>query len=194
MAKRSPVWFSMVLLGLLLVVLPLGSFLYLKAGVNYRLTSLSELEPLGTSEAFGLTASTEKSPVVYLLYPTPASLKDSVAITVEKVHEAFTHEPAVVFVGIGKSSFQIIKDVPQSRQIPRTEDNVHAFKALTKKSSFCDNVPFEHQGILVDREGMVRRCYDLHSGPDVTRMVEHLTILVPPAPIEDMILEREKEY
>ncbi len=194
MAKRSPVWFSMLLIGLLLVALPLGSFLYLKAGVNYRLTSLSELEPLGSAEAFGLAESTEENPVVYLLYTTPPSLKDSVAITVEKVHEAFTHEPAVVFVGIGKSSFQIIEDLPQSQQIDRTDDKVEAFRKLTANSTFCENVPLEQQGILVDREGMVRRCYDLHSGPDVTRMVEHLTILVPPAPIEDMILEREKEY
>ncbi len=194
MAKRSPVWFSMLLLGILLVVFPLGSFLYLKAGINYRIESLNELEPLGSAEAFGLTKSTEEKPAVYLLYTTPGALSDSVAITVKKVHEAFNHEPAVNFVGIGKSPFLLIEDLLQSDQIERTSEVVKAFQDLTSDSQFCKNVPLEHQGLLVDREGMVRRCYDLHNGPDVTRMVEHLTILVPPAPIEDVILERQKEY
>lgn len=194
MKKRSPVWLSMVLIGLLLVVFPLGSFLYLKAGIDYRIESLSELEPLGSAESFGLQKSSQEVPIVYALYMTPASAADSVATTIRNIHEAFTHEPAVKFVGLGKSSFSIIDDAPQSEQIELKPSYKEAFQKLTASSPHCENVPLEHQGILVDREGMVRRCYDLHSGPDATRMVEHLTILVPPAPIQDMILEREKEY
>ncbi|MFK8054693.1 MAG: hypothetical protein AB8F78_01125 [Saprospiraceae bacterium] len=194
MVKRSSVWFSMFLVGVLLVLLPLGSFLYLKAGISYRIESLGELKPLGSGDVFGLEKSTEEDPAVYALYMTPASASDSVATSIRNVHEAFDHEPAVNFVGLGMADFSIIKDKDQTSQLPLSASFKSAFQALTSPSPHCENVPLSQQGILVDREGMVRRCYDLHSGPDVTRMVEHLTILVPPAPIQDMFLEREKEY
>lgn len=194
MVKRSSVWLSMLVIGLLLVVLPLGSFLYLKAGIDYRIESLKELEPLGSADGFGLVKSTEKTPLVYALYFTPSSATDSVATTIRNVHEAFTHEPVVKFVGIGQSTIEVLDDEVQSLQIPNTVATAQYFEKLTTDSPFCEKVPIGQQGILVDREGNVRRCYDLHSGPDVTRMVEHLTILVPPAPIQDMILEREKDY
>ena len=184
----------MLLVGLLLVVFPLGSFLYLKAGIDYRIESLNELEPLGNGDVFGLAKSSEEVPLVYALYFTPASESDSVTTTIRNVHAAFTHEPAVVFVGLGESSFELIEDVKQSKHIASTPQKVEAFRQLTAGSPHCENVPLTRQGILIDREGSVRRCYDLHSGPQVTRMVEHLTILVPPAPIQDMFLEREKEY
>jgi len=184
----------MLVIALLLVVFPLGSFLYLKAGIDYRIESLGELKPLGSAESFGLAKSTKQVPIVYALYFTPSSASDSVATTIRNVHEAFTHEPAVMFVGIGESPLEIIDDEVQSSKIPNTTAVQEYFKKLTSTSVHCENVPLSQRGILVDREGSVRRCYDLHSGPDVTRMVEHLTILVPPAPIQDMILEREKEY
>jgi len=184
----------MFLIGALLVALPLGSFLYLKAGIDYRIESLSELEPLGSASGFGLEKSSEAKPIVYALYMTPSSSKDSVSTTIRNVHEAFTHEPAVMFVGIGESNFEIIDDRPQSKQIKSTTDIKELYESLTSKSPHCVDVPLNQRGILVDRAGNVRRCYDLHDGPEVVRMVEHLTILVPPAPVQDMFLEREKEY
>ena len=184
----------MLLLGLLLIVFPLGSFLYLKAGFNYRVESLSELEPLGSIEPFGLPVSTVEDPLVYVLYFSPSAFSDSVGISVQNVHEAFTLEPSVKFVGFGEGGYKLIDDTEQASQIAYTSEMKIAFQKLTSNSPHCENVPLIQQGIIVDREGKVRRCYDLHSGPEVIRMVEHLTILVPPPPIEDVFLEREKEY
>jgi hypothetical protein len=185
----------MLVLAVLLILFPLGSFLYLKAGYDHRVEALSELEFLGEVASSDLGIPAGQTPTVDVIYWSPTGAADSVGISISNVHEAFNEEPAVRFVGLGLSQAgPLLPDPKQAIEVPATSGSKAEFQSITSASPHCSRLPLNQQAIVVDTAGTIRRCYDLHSGQEVARLVEHLTILVPKAPKEDLFLERREEY
>lgn len=190
--KRKPV-VQLVLLGLLLVVLPVGSYLYLEWGYDYRVAALDELDefgPIATAVDYEIPGPR----TVDVIYVSPVRPSDSVAQSLLNLHDAWDDQPLVQFVGLGQDRPVVVEDALQSRLVPRTDANLEAFAELGNRDTHCQRVPVEQRALVVDTAGTVRRCYDLHEGAEVNRLVEHLTMLVPRPEKEDVYLEREREY
>ena len=192
MAKQRKPILQLVLLGMLLVVLPIGSYLYLEWGYDYRVEALGELEdfgPIATAVDYELADQA----TVDVVYISPLSPSDSVATSLRNVYDAWDQQPLVRFIGIGVEGPELIADTQQSLRISGSEGNLREFARLSAQDAHCAEVPVARRALVVDTSGTVRRCYDLHVGSEVNRLVEHLTMLVPMPEKQDIYLEREVE-
>ena len=195
-ASRRKRVIQFTLLGLLLIVAPVGSYLYLKAGYDYRLASLNEFGELGAFGDLVTDAGQVADGEVRLLYTVPPSADDSVAQSIRLLHDAFSQQDFVEFVGLrgASSGGDILAAQPQSLVLPQGAYRAAALANAGARDPFCESVPVAQRALVVDTAGTVRRCYDLHLGRDVNRIVEQLNILVPRPAEEDIFVEREREY
>ena len=193
MEKQKPPILQLSLLGLLLVVAPLGSYLYLKAGYDYRVESLSELGDLGAIDALGSSVALPANTVGVYYYADQLRANDSAAVSIKQVHEAFDDQPLVQFRGIGTADETVLKDVAQTKELGSDLALLTAFGDLTSRDPHCADIAIERRAVVTDTLGVVQRCYDLHNGQQVARLVEHLTILVPKPEEQDIFIERDRE-
>lgn len=195
MAKPKRPYLQLFLLTMMLVVLPVGSYLYLQFGYEHRVAALEELHDYGSASAVFTSTLDPGEPHVRVLYTAPAAATDSVALAVEGVHQAFDNDPSVQFVAFTRGSGSYTLEDPQQAVSQAFDEAVERrLLELSNLDAHCERVPLDQRAIVVDTAGTVRRCYDLHSGPEVARLVEHLTMLVPMPAAEDMILQRTTEY
>ena len=188
-AKKPP-FVQLTILGLLLVVLPAGSYIYLKRGYDYRVESLSELEPVGA--AADLLPALEVPPRrVGVAYGFGGSLTDSARLALANIDSAFRDQPDVFFFPL--DGVPSLRSPRKTISATASIDVGSPLRRSLAEAPFCA-VPLDRLALLLDTAGQVRRCYDLHDGPSVARLVEHLTIVVPPAREEDIFVEREREY
>lgn len=183
---------QLLLLGFLLVVFPLGSFLYLRAGFAYQLDSWDEMDPIGPVSE--LLAYERPDSTIDIVFFEPATASDSVAAAVAKLHEAFDDSPDVRFVSIGKGAVRLLNSDPiQFAAFPFTQEETAFAKTSQRFSMACESVPIKQRAYTVDLSGQVRRCYNLHEGAEVLRLVEQVALILPRGEEEDVILERARE-
>ena len=189
--SKRPV-FQLVLLGLLLLVFPIGSFLYLRAGYKYQVSSWDEIDPQGpVASVLSYARPDSTLDIVYFAEPV---VSDSVRQALASVHDAFDDNPSVRFVGLGAGAAGVISDVDQAYVLESLTKGLDLIEQdLAPYSTKCAGVPFAQRAYLVDRAGQVRRCYDLHSGVEVNRLVEQLALLIPRPKEQDIVLERKTE-
>ena len=189
--QKRPV-VQMLLLGFLLIVFPLGSFLYLRAGFAYQLDSWDEMDPIGpVGELFAYERPDSTIDIVFF---EPANATDSVGQSVEALHEALDDSPAVRFVSLGEGRSQLIReDAVQLAALPYALEEGAFAKTAEPFSAACESVPIRQRAYTVDVNGQVRRCYNLHEGADVSRLVEQVALILPRGKEEDVILERKTE-
>ena len=194
MAKSTRTYVQLVLLGLLLVVAPIGSYLYLKWGYDYRVESLDELSDYGNLRAeSGYATPTRRT--IDVLYTAPSSPDDSVGVAIAQLYEAFKDQPDVRFRSLGSRD---ALTPPGARQTDGGDIDVKranaAFARLSQADPNCERVPIAQRAVLVDTLGTLRRCYDLHAGQEVNRIVEQINILIPRKRGEDIFVSEAKEY
>ncbi len=192
--KKRPPILQLALLTTLLVVLPIGSYLYIKSGFEHRRTALNELAAYGDASPV-LASQNLRSGLVRVVYETPRRATDSVAVSIANLHRAFDNDPSVQFVELSDSTEGFrLEDRNQAVTLQLDESTKAKFTELGDLDQHCANVPVSHRGLVVDTAGMLRRCYDMHDGEQVARLLEHLTMLVP-RPVEaEIIYAREQEY
>ncbi len=182
---------QLLLLGFLLIVFPLGSFLYLQAGWNYQLDSRNEMAALGpVSELF---AYPRPDSSIDIVFAAPASRSDSSAISLRDIHLAFDDNPTVRFVGLGEATEMPFEDTEQLKYFPERIASFASATSDTRFSKQCESVPLRQRAYVVDVDGQVRRCYNLHSGADAKRLVEQVALIIPRPKTTDVILERNPE-
>ena len=182
----------MLLLGFLLVVFPLGSYLYLRAGFAYQLESWDEMDPIGP--VADLIDYERPDSTIDIVFFEPMTDADSVTVAVRSLHEAFDDSPAVRFVALGDGRGpKLSEDQLQFASYPfRTSEAAFA-KTSQPFSRACETIPLRQRAYTVDVNGSVRRCYNLHDGQDVNRLVEQVALILPRGVEEDVYLERKTE-
>lgn len=182
----------MFLLGVLLVVFPLGSYLYLRAGFAYQLDSWDEIEALGPIG--DLVEYERPDTTIDIVFFEPVRTDDSVSAAIGSLHEAFDDSPHVRFVALGEGSVHLLQDDrAQYASFPFASTPTAFAKTSAPFSEACANVPVAQRAYTVDTRGQVRRCYNLHHGRDVNRLVEQVALILPRGVKEDVILERNNE-
>lgn len=192
----------------LLVILPAGSWYYLRKGLDYRLEATHELEKLGTlpEDSFqGFDGSTPSrrqfaSGVVIVSRVETANKSGFNRVLQElgKVHTQFDARQDVFFVIAAPDA-----DSAQFMQAAQQNDLDDPAQVFLIKSSSADapdfgfsRAGFERSSALValaDTSGQIRQYYDFNDGSRVKRLVEHITMLMPVIEREQAALKRQKE-
>ncbi len=181
-----------VALVLLLVILPAGSWYYLKSGFTFRKAALNELHEYVSLTRVSLENSLGKnvnidSSHVYLL-----KLNDDEAFNVffEKIMVAYESRTDVV-------SFQIQCDSSLIFQ----EKLVKGVTLLQPKAELCDKINFAVQQIikesdkkpnvlLVNSKGFIVQGYDLNESNERARLIKHVSITMPGVKKVEKVLQK----
>ena len=202
---------------LLLVVLPGGSWIYLRNGLDYRIEALEELKDYGKVPA-GLVLPTQASDepltseylrgtvtVSSYLPETPEGQQRLVEVYT-KLHEQFDeHDDVLLLTYTQSDSTQDLKaraqalgliDGEQWRlvQLPAETSAADYFQAnYALPAELAAGMATHPYVVLVDTSLTVRHFYDGAENKDMGRLVEHIALILPRKPEKDIIFQREQE-
>ena len=200
---------------LFLVVLPLGSWFYLRNGLDYRKKALEELGEHGTIPPFELptykrdTLSREqlegKLVVASFIDFSDEEQTRRTGAYLNKLHEQFDERPDLLFL-------QHVLNVPGTDRIHsfelqhRLNDQDQCLFLISEGGDMEKRVrrlysmpvtdaaaPLNTQLVLADTTLTIRRYYDLREEQQIKRMVEHIAIILPRIEEKDLVFQREIE-
>jgi hypothetical protein len=199
---------------LFLVVLPLGSWFYLRNGLDYRLEALEELGDHGVIAPFELPTYKQdtldrkdlegKLVVASFLDFSDETLTRRTGEYLNKLHEQFDERPDVLLL-------QHVLNAPDAGRIQafelehRLDDPDQCFFLVGGEGAGAAQVgdlygleatagaPLNTQLVLADTTLTIRRYYDLRDEQAVRRMVEHIAIILPRIEERDLVFKRERE-
>ncbi len=161
-------WISWVALFLLLVVVPFGSWYYLKSGLDYRKQALSELLP-----------------------------KDSISLSQDSL-SIFHGNTTILVLGQDTSSFQVIRTIgKQFEKVPYFQciflDSTaadHGFTPLPSGYAAEALKKYRQAYLLIDTSATIRNVYNA-SKQDVQKLIAHTAIVLPREKESDIELKRK---
>lgn len=199
---------------LLLVIFPLGSWYYLRTGLDYRLQALHELKDVGKVAAFAfenindsLITSRRFAEGLVVGHFLSEQGQERYAANLAKLHDQFNERDDIFFLAFlpdtsaaGRQS--LIRFAESHNLIDETQcfflqGTPAAIDALARD---C-NLPFGEKGMSLAANSllffadslMVRGFYDMQVEEDMKRLVKHITINIPPKKDKELIFEREVE-
>ena len=154
-----------VILLLLLVGLPLGSWYYLRTGLDYRLDRLEKLEPKGV-----LSSDYFEQGWIHVITPSSAA-----TTKLDPIKEYFSTNP--------KLKFEIIDD--QRFGVNQVFESV--WEAAGKSSDIKNGV------FLTDTSNQIIGAYQIDDESDLAELSEDIAFILPPEPEKDFEFKREQE-
>jgi hypothetical protein len=183
---------------------PVVSWYYLQTGLDYRLKALSELGNLGPMEketrvsldklVFGPDKIKGKVHVG-IWFPDGFERMGSSLKFFDELHEQFKSRKDISFYVYSNSVPDSLMDFARSNQLfPSPVISYFSDSGVQRTYYFMKPEPGEIPVALVDTSGAVRKHYNLSSGKQLTRLTEHLAMLLPIESTRDeLIFKREKE-
>lgn len=172
------------LLGLILIILPAGSWLYLQKGLDYQKSTRADLGNFGKYEVRGLF---DVSDEVYsnwrfddrlkLIFHWHDKAQQDIML---KLHEQFKKSNGLNIIALQDPS---MPDVIGAK--------VHVYQmsldaSEIQKITSAIGAPKEYQEeehypyfVLLDQNNEIKRFYDYRKEDEVKRLIEHVAILVP---------------
>lgn len=199
---------QLLALFVLLVVLPAGSWFYLKKGLEYRLEATHELgqfgalpaEPMAGLDGVSVSVNQFSKGVVIVSRVEAAipAVYNRILEELGKVHTQFDARQDVFFLlaAPARDSAQLLHDIAQYAL--NDPGQVFLLRSPAKESpdfgfSAAGADPQAAWVALADTSGQIRQYYDFRDGGRVKRLVEHITMLMPVIEREQAILKRDKE-
>ena len=208
---------------LFLVGLPLGSWYYLQAGFDYHKELMAELQNYGRIPEFSLVDQNgdtlnredlaEKTVIVSFFNEEKTTMQH-----IQKYHSQFHDRNDVLFVAHSlkprsESNLKSILsdyDLNNDQTILLTGEKDELLKVLGKGYQVPDinkrgedmiiprndalSMPDEYPYfILVDNSGTIRNYYAVNDEKSMTRLIEHLALILPRKSEEEAVLKRETE-
>ena len=184
---------------------PVVSWYYLQTGLDYRLKALAELGDLGPMERetrvsfdkIVFSADKTKGKVhLGIWYPDGLENEISSMKFLDELHEQFKSRSDISFY-IFTSTAQpdsLISFVKRNKLFPSPIISYFPDLGVQRMYYFMKPSVGEIPVALVDTSGTVRKHYNLASGKELTRLTEHLAMLLPIESTRDeLIFKREKE-
>lgn len=145
---------------LLIIIVPFGSWYYLQTGLNYRKASIEELKPKGDINDLTNRADIFKNSTSLVFNSKVAEdLRDKVEIIFEQYESGL--------------SFQLVELSTDSMH-DKFGSNHLIFGDSILSPEFDSNAAFA----LIDTSGSLRNYYN-NSQEDISKLVEHLAIVIP---------------
>ena len=167
--------FTGVSVVILVVILPLVSFYYLRQGLSFRINSLTALE---------LNEEKDKlSEKVREAIELPKG-RVNVLINSDVLDEGTVDQLVDKFGGNAYFTLHVLeKDNPNSSEHLKHQTNIHTLSTQSL------NALKPYDMILVDTSGQVRNAY-IHDDKSFKKFVQHLSVLLPVEQSRKIILER----
>lgn len=198
-----------LILFFLLVVLPFGSWYYLKDGLDYRIKTMGELKQYGALPNFSYTTFQNttiaaadlkgKVAVANVLDLQKEQLTHTFGNTLEKLHDQFKERKDVFFlIHVTDTSKTNVENFARQYQL---QDYAQCYFIPTDAavlSTLQTNYHLAADSLytyftLIDTKNIVRKHYDVQEEIQVKRLVEHLALLLPLQKREEITLQRESE-
>ncbi len=153
---------------ILLVGLPLSSYLYLRKGMNFRLDAIEALDvkshlPAGEKNP-------ELSGVRILYFPEAAE-----ATLVDSVKEHFSNHTMLFFDAVDEGEAALNDSLRVAHEMCKVDGQYNDFI------------------YLVNRKDAIVNCYDPNDLLAVKKLINHIAFLLPPDPEKDFDFRRSKE-
>ena len=200
--SRSRGAFQVIFLFLLLVVAPLGSWLYLRTGLSYRkdhLATLTEGSPIPaaawmTNDGIPVSTSTWKDQISLVFFANDSLELQRQIDQLALVLSQFDDREDVLF-------YQVSDQQPiDQTSYPADTAQWKVLTSISVKAdpfrSFCQNIfptDSEDKVFLVDRRGLLRQSFPIATREELTQLVEVVAILLPPRKLVHPELNRTKE-
>ena len=194
--------FQVFFLFALLVVAPLGSWLYLRSGLDYRkehLASLEEGVPIPdlsweTWKGDALDSGDWLEQINLILFAEDSVDLHHQAEAMSLVHSQFDDREDVIFYQVIQDSLlgdtSMVGDTSQWRMISPINESARSFREFCIQTFPSDP---KHSVYLVDRRGVLRQSFSIEDHSSLTRLVEVVAILLPPKKLSHPELNRTKE-
>jgi hypothetical protein len=185
---------------------PVVSWYYLQTGLDYRLKALDELSNLGSVQMDSrvsfdnrtLSASNIKGKVhVGIWFPEGIENADANALLhLDELHEQFKSRSDISFFIYTKatSTDSLVSFVKMNKFLPSPVFYFFPDMGVQRIYYFMKPETASVPVALVDTSGNVRKHYNLVSGKELTRLTEHLAMILPIESTRDeLIFKRDKE-
>ncbi len=166
---------------MVLVGFPLLAMYYMNKGVRYRKNLFAQLEDYGQIANLSKDANTFQGKVVAIYFLDGS---DAAREALTKMHDQFDNRQDVLFFVDGNYP---IEDTAQIKTLSPSgkEDLAKALPAADSN--------LKGKGFLMDREGHLRKQYDLSQDADIQLFVRQLALFLPPKKTPKAELKRETE-
>lgn len=211
MAKKRN-WLGIAALLVLLVVFPVMSYIYMKAGFDYQVDARKELQDLGevprfpTETIFGdtLTGKDQGKQVRLLAFFDPAEAEE-LAISGKYFSEIYEQFDEMDWF---RMEFMVPEQSKRSLQDYLAEKGMEESAKIFFYGTTQSREPVNQQlhiaddlrarlnvVALADTTGTVRQYYDLSNGKQFVRLIEHIAMMRPPEKDErqEALFQRERE-
>jgi len=196
---------------LILLILPIGSWYYLKNGLDYRVAAMGDLKKYGQLPAFsyltfsGTTVDTSvtngKMLITNLLNLQDQQMAQIFGTTLEKLHRQFNEREDLLFLiyvpdsTATKESVEAfakqhkLEDIEQFFFIPMSTDSIQHIQ----QQYFMPADAALPYLTLSDVKGMVRHYYDVRKTEDLKKLVAQTALLLPIEKSKEITLKPENE-
>lgn len=158
---------SWIVLFALVVIVPFGSWYYLRQGLDYRKDALKNLEIKSKLDSTGSMDSLFLGKTTLIVLKKNAEVRKALMPIIDQFNDAYT--------------FQVVSDSAVHAEVMITELSSNELLA-NKKYAF----------ILVDTSGYIRNYYG-QSREDLKNLVEHLAVLLPNPKEPDIKLKNQQK-
>lgn len=203
--KKKPIT-QHIMLFFVFVILPFGSFLYLKYGLNYYIDRLEELGDLGQAPEFRLanqegdTISLKdlkgKMSVVGYFSSDCGVPCDSFSQAFSRIQAAFPDNYRINLLTYfsDSSNVRLVDNKEMGSKWHWLQGEKVALDTMFSSAYNMNLVDgYSNQFALVDSSYTIRRLYDAMDINEINRLVVHLAMAAPRPPKQDVKFEREKE-
>ena len=207
--------FQFIMLMLLLAVTPIGTYFWMKEGVDYRAKRLAELEDFGRignfesinakGTAFDTTDTAGKMILVTLLEGDDAAVKkrvERIELVENQMEEQLDQRKDMLFLFyttksdlenysknlLVKENDKFVFVTVSDAEMNRIKKDVFYFENAKKIG-----VEIENPLALVDLKGKIRHYYDPFKNDDMGKLVEHMAMILPQDKDKDIVFRRESE-
>lgn len=194
--------FQLIFLLLLLVVAPLGSWLYLRSGLSYRkehLATLTDGKPIPAASwqrEDGTTISTAhwKDQISLVLFADDSIELKSQQEQLSLVLSQFDDRDDVMFYQVTEVNpldhSSAPADTAQWKLLSSLSVRSDPFRAFCQQNSPAGSMDRIY---LIDRRGQLRQAFPFQSQKELTQLVEVVAILLPPKKLTHPELNRTRE-
>jgi cytochrome oxidase Cu insertion factor (SCO1/SenC/PrrC family) len=210
--KKFPI-LKMLALFMMLVVLPAGSWYYLKQGYEYRKASLDKLQELGTAPSFSFvnydstiinSEDLEGNVVIAGVFDYKNGLEEDLKAKIGKLFTQFNRREEFYMIvhlnGVSDSTVQQVGETlveDYNFEFPErfyltsgtTEFAWNTYKIPASK----EELNSKNMVVLIDAKQEVRNYYSLNDEEEIKLLVHHVTIVLPKKQEKDIIIKRDTE-
>ena len=199
---------QIVLLGLVLVAMPAGSWYYLDKGLQYRKKSLAELKDLGTfSNDYRIESdsgrvltrdSLRKKVTLHFTYADAPARERALAVMAQMLSQ-FGERPDVLFVGYNLSATPDTGATWLTNLLNRKlyDPKKVYLSPLSDRSTATAQLKItdfsQPMVVIADTAAHIRHQYAISNNQEIGKLIEHTALIIPMINKEEAKIEREKE-